>query len=568
MARRRYISPQFWESPTATRVGPGARLLLIGCWTLADDEGILHWDPTHLRELLFSHDPEVTDHYVSTWMNELIDTDAVVPYRGGKQPQQYGYLLGFEVAHRPGRPKPSTLPPPSWERDRNIIHAYLKRDQYRCHLCTGPVFWLNDGHAVRVDSHDLNGALDHLTDRAHGGTNYPSNIRAAHVSCRQIRATNNLPADAPHPAYATVEQVSRAHFQHLNGTLFDGVPVPTTNPQHAVETTPERTSETPSTDADSSIAGLTEPGNAALTTHSVSPAMPDSSPLSEDSMSDAIVPLTCDDADSTPTHDTFSESVVSLSGALTTDSPTERERERELEGETEPLSASRSCTAGGGAPSEADASQNGPSQTSASGAASNDKTSHDNPSHDDARDNSKAIIDTTQRPAPHDNTTRASVLSAADVVLDEHDPAPTPDHPHAGGEPVSPDESQDSLFSVPAEMVKEPEGKKKRKQPSTWTNDRKEQAHAILKPWWANYGEGFPQNYGVVFGVIISVLANKVAPEDIERALNVLGPERKPISQGTIAFALSKTTKQVAEDTAYEAAAAARSADKYTQRTM
>lgn len=566
MARRRYISPQFWESPTATRVGPGARLLLIGCWTLADDEGILLWDSDHLRELLFSHDSEVTAPYVSDWMNELVTTDAVLPYTAGKHPQRYGYLIGFESEHRTGRPKPSAFPAPPWERERRIIHAYIKRDGYCCYLCSGPVFWSDDSSGVRVDTHDLDGSLDHLRDRRDGGTEHPSNIRTAHVACRQARSAEQSGDTCASTTFRLVEAASRSHYHHLTGTLFNGVPTPSLTPSSAPSPSQSKpaseVADRPADDHNFSIARLTEPSNAGLTTHSVSPALPSSLNVREDSVSHPIGALTCENSTSSATHDTFSEDVVSLSGALIADSPTEREREKELEREKEPLSASRSCTAEGGAAGAPSGSQNEPSKTSACGAAKTTDTNEEKPHP-------------PPTPTPHLNdnaSTGGSVLSAADVVLDEHhhvtQPAPHLTPATVEGDPVMSDETQDSLFAVPDDMVKEPETKKKRKEPSTWTPDRKEQAHAILKPWWANYGDGFPQNYGVVFGVIVSVLANKVSAEDIERALNLLGPERKPISGGTIAFALSKTTRQVAEETAYEAAAASRSADKYTQRTM
>lgn len=102
------------------------------------------------------------------------------------------------------------------------------------------------------------------------------------------------------------------------------------------------------------------------------------------------------------------------------------------------------------------------------------------------------------------------------------------------------DEDQDSLFAVPQEMFAPETKKAKRKDPATWTADRKEIAHEILGPWWSIHGDGWAQRYGVVFGVIIAALAQKVPRADVEAALAILGPERKPISGGTIQFALAR----------------------------
>lgn len=132
---------------------------------------------------------------------------------------------------------------------------------------------------------------------------------------------------------------------------------------------------------------------------------------------------------------------------------------------------------------------------------------------------------------------------------------------------MSSEEPQESLFPVLDEMVKDT-SPKKRKSPESWTEARKAQANALLKPWWGMYGKGWPQSYGAVFNVIVSVLSRDVSEEDIKQALKVLGAERKPISGGTIAFALSRTSKQVAEEAAYESAASSRSASKYIRREM
>lgn len=160
-----------------------------------------------------------------------------------------------------------------------------------------------------------------------------------------------------------------------------------------------------------------------------------------------------------------------------------------------------------------------------------------------------------------------SVAAATEVVEQTTEAVPNPSTPET---PEAP-EAQDSLFSVPADMVKttpEPARKKKRKQPATWTADRKTIAKSLMEQWWPKYGEGWPQSYGTVYGVIISVLANKVPADDITKAMEVLGAERKPISGGTITFALSHPSKKVREQEAFKERSAARDADRYQQRTL
>lgn len=95
----------------------------------------------------------------------------------------------------------------------------------------------------------------------------------------------------------------------------------------------------------------------------------------------------------------------------------------------------------------------------------------------------------------------------------------------------------------------------------------RERIHAILKPFWAEH-KAWPQPYGVVFRILSGVRANGVSEDDIKRALTILGAQRKPISAGTIGFALATPAREQREEQVFEAAASARSASKYTQRTM
>lgn len=111
---------------------------------------------------------------------------------------------------------------------------------------------------------------------------------------------------------------------------------------------------------------------------------------------------------------------------------------------------------------------------------------------------------------------------------------------------MSADENQGELFEAPAapEPVK---AKGKRAPNKNMTPARKEIAKAILDPWWKMFAStdkgGWGQSYGVVYSVLCSALAGGLSEDDIKRALMVLGPERKPISGGTIQFALTKTAR-------------------------
>lgn len=658
MPRRRYVSVGFWGSDTARRVSAGARLVLLGCWTLSDDEGLLYWDPALLRESLFPHDAEVHEDHVASWMQELTAQHIVYPYRTGRQ-ALCGYIVGFERDHPTGRPKPSRLLAPSW-RNQQALAVLVSRDDGRCHLCDGPVAMGSsptaDGPELVPDSGcergsgstpgsglDLHPVSDRKVAKSAGGSDHPSNVVLAHAVCREVRGTRTLAQVKADPALGTVLANVRAEaVMRVFGAGSSAAPVGLTEGLIPAPAGPEV-----------GIAGLTEFDNAALTEDSLSaagisePASDDAAEVSENTA------LTCGFADSLHTHDGLTESAVSAPGVLTSSSPTEREREREKEREKEPLSASRSCTASGGAaaansnPAEdkpTDSAQpdlHGTETKQNTGEAATRSGTHlplmPSPPTDPHPDTQ---TDTRPDALTEESRTAASTcdLSDADVVLTQS--ADTTDQ-HESGDDVN---AQDSLFAVPVEMVHAPEADDapepenwteerkarahailkpwwteygatwpqtyrtvfkavmsalcknasakhvterlntlgeagehvtnaalapaKRKDPEGYTPARKEQAHELLRPWWSMYGDGWPQSYGVVHRILVSVLANNVSVEDIKTALRELGPQRKPISGGTIAFALSKTSKQVKDEEAYQAAAASRSADKYANWSL
>lgn len=54
--RIRQIKPEFWTDKVTARLSDGARLLYIGLWNIADDDGYLEWDPDQIGAALFSYE--------------------------------------------------------------------------------------------------------------------------------------------------------------------------------------------------------------------------------------------------------------------------------------------------------------------------------------------------------------------------------------------------------------------------------------------------------------------------------------------------------------------------------
>ena len=160
----------------------------------------------------------------------------------------------------------------------------------------------------------------------------------------------------------------------------------------------------------------------------------------------------------------------------------------------------------------------------------------------------------------HDNKTQtcppATDMLQASTADTEPDPTITVTSEEQAMQ--SPDD-QASLFAVPDDMLKHEDPKPVKK-----TDAIKERAHTLLRPWWTTYGNGWPQTYPVALGVIVSCMKNGMSDDDLKRALTNLGNQRRPLSGGTIGFALSKSDAQVREEKAIQTMKSYHDASFYT----
>lgn len=695
-----------------------ARLLLIGCQTLADDEGLLRWDPDELHALLFDSDPEVTASWVMSWMAHLVDAHLVLPYRGGRHQVPLAYLRDFERDQKVARPKTSRFAAPD-PRSPRFAASYALRDGSQCAVCTGPVFLSAEvAHIAQAMSGSPSGeGLDSnaapqavavtrtvllgldlseaplLLGAAQGGDeSHPSKVSTAHAACvDSATVAHALPEVAE-----VAGLVSRWHFWRVHGRLFDtlhdestlreavaalhreavpgaaagtadllghGVPLAGHESAHqpeskeeqdqpftsadrqgagrldpAMEPTRDPDAEGPSTGPDAAperpvepgwgghggivpdtvpaqgsplvptqgtvsgpegtfsplgsvalpdpdIAGLPDSDTVGLTESSVSPPHASVSALhGSEPHSGTNGPLTCENSTGEATHPLFSESSATAHAPFTDRSHQEVEVEREVERELGDVNASRSQNARGHIehPPPSDEPPTRASEACAFGApqepvdeADENQLDRSDPSEADAlvEGNSRSIDEKS-----HGTIAGSSPRSITDHDTEEGDlamslPVTAPrDHaPHPASEPgigeasvteVAPPvvEEQGGLFDMePVDQVEKPA--RKRKQPATWTEERKQAAHAILKPWWETHGQGWPQTYGAVFGVLIAAMKNGVSLSDLTEAMDILGNERMAIGGGSIAVAMRKAAKRredgsfVRDDDAYTSAA-------------
>ncbi|MEV0220828.1 HNH endonuclease signature motif containing protein [Streptomyces sp. NPDC050704] len=180
MPRIRTVKPEFWEDELLGVMPRDARLLFIATFNMADDEGILRWTPAYIKAQAFMYDDDLAIGDVGKLMQCLADSGLVFPFIGGVARQQMAVVVNFRKHQKINRPQKSKLPAPSlgnWQ----VRAMYARRDGWTCQLCGGGI----PEKPVSNDSHNL--SIDHIRPVSAGGTDHPSNVRAAHQACNKSR---------------------------------------------------------------------------------------------------------------------------------------------------------------------------------------------------------------------------------------------------------------------------------------------------------------------------------------------------------------------------------------------
>jgi len=115
VSRIRTVKPEFWTDDLIGSLPRDARLLFIGSWNLADDEGRLRWSAPYLKGAVFPFDDDVLLPEVEIMMAALQDTGLIIAYVGGRSQQRLGFIRNFAKHQRINRPQPSKLPAPRHE---------------------------------------------------------------------------------------------------------------------------------------------------------------------------------------------------------------------------------------------------------------------------------------------------------------------------------------------------------------------------------------------------------------------------------------------------------------------
>lgn len=116
MARRRMIDPNFWQSEDVAKLNIRQRLLFVGLFSNADDEGKLRGNPAFVRSLIFPYeDISISDIEDDLNIIEKVASLSQYEVEGNK----YIKLINWTKFQRVDKPQKSMIPEPSKNDSKN-----------------------------------------------------------------------------------------------------------------------------------------------------------------------------------------------------------------------------------------------------------------------------------------------------------------------------------------------------------------------------------------------------------------------------------------------------------------
>lgn len=109
MARKRMIDPNIWDSEDFSKLSVLGRLLFIGMFSNADDEGRGKGKAIYLKSVIFPYDESMRVSDVERTLNEIAQNMSVVFYEEGGS--EYYELINFLKWQKVDKPHPSMIPP-------------------------------------------------------------------------------------------------------------------------------------------------------------------------------------------------------------------------------------------------------------------------------------------------------------------------------------------------------------------------------------------------------------------------------------------------------------------------
>jgi DnaD/phage-associated family protein len=116
MARRRMIDPNFWQSEDVSKLTIRQRLLLIGIFSNADDEGRLRGTPAYVRSAVFPYE-DFTLKEIENDLNSIESIGSIRQYL--VDASKYIQLVNWFKFQRVDKPQKSVIPKPILEEENH-----------------------------------------------------------------------------------------------------------------------------------------------------------------------------------------------------------------------------------------------------------------------------------------------------------------------------------------------------------------------------------------------------------------------------------------------------------------
>lgn len=108
MARIRSIHPSFFTDEAVVSCSPLARILYVGLWTDADDQGLFEWKPLQIKMRLLPGD----NADAGALLDELADAGLIAELTAGGK--RLGAIREFRAYQRPKKPNAVHVLPAEW----------------------------------------------------------------------------------------------------------------------------------------------------------------------------------------------------------------------------------------------------------------------------------------------------------------------------------------------------------------------------------------------------------------------------------------------------------------------
>ena len=191
MARIRTIKPEFWNDDKIGSLNFMERLLYIGMWNFADDEGLIKASPLYLKAVIFPYD-NIKEADIQKALDRMEKIKLIFHY--GQVNQKYLWIIKFRKHQRIDKPQKPTNPIPNIQ-SRLFKEAIFYRDGFVCHIC-------GEGTSTEDKSNDCqskNPSVDHLIPISKNGTHFPSNLATVCIHCNKSRGNKVIENSIPFP---------------------------------------------------------------------------------------------------------------------------------------------------------------------------------------------------------------------------------------------------------------------------------------------------------------------------------------------------------------------------------